>query len=296
MGIEIARTRSEGKLTITQTKYIEKMGETFLTSSTTKTFSTPVHTSRCDAFMKITTAATDIDRAKMKLKPYLSLMGSLLWATLTHPECAYYVAFLCQFMHDPSTDAWEAALGILCYLQQAKSLGITFEKDKSNLLAPFTDSSWGQSPLPFGGFVILFCGGAISWSARKLKIAPQSSAEAESAVYAACAKDLKFIIHLLQDLGITFKHPIIIYCDNTTAVSHILNVGATSRTKHYERWMHIGREQFLTKFSLPKWISTIHQVADIFTKALDKTTFLKFRAAILNLNFDHTPTLSEILS
>ena len=60
--------------------------------------------------------------------------------------------------------------------------------------------------------------------------------------------------------------------------------------------MHIGREQFLTKFSLPKWISTIHQVADIFTKALDKTTFLKFRAAILNLNFDHTPTLSEILS
>ena len=47
MGIEIARDRTNGKLTITQTKYIGKIVDTFLTSSTSKTFSTPpVHTSR----------------------------------------------------------------------------------------------------------------------------------------------------------------------------------------------------------------------------------------------------------
>ena len=35
--------------------------------------------------------------------------------------------------------------------------------------------------------------------------------------------------------------------------------------------------------STPIWIETVHQIADIFTKALDKTTFLKFRAALMNI-------------
>ena len=52
----------------------------------------------------------------MREKPYLSLMGSLLWGSATHPECAYYINFLCQFMHDPSLAAWEAGLNMLAYL------------------------------------------------------------------------------------------------------------------------------------------------------------------------------------
>jgi hypothetical protein len=43
---------------------------------------------------------------------------------------------------------------------------------------------------------------------------------------------------------------------------------------------------WLEKFCLPDWVSTKLMVADIFTKALDKTTFLKFRAALLNLNYE----------
>ena len=37
----------------------------------------------------------------------------------------------------------------------------------------------------------------------------------------------------------------------------IKNIGATARNKHYERWIHYGREQCLNKFSLPLWISTL---------------------------------------
>ena len=47
-----------------------------------------------------------------------------------------------------------------------------------------------------------------------------------------------------------------------------------------------GREQYLNKISTPMWISTTDQVSDIFTKALDKTTFLRFRALLLNLSYD----------
>ena len=45
----------------------------------------------------------------------------------------------------------------------------------------------------------------------------------------------------------------------------------------------------LNKFSLPLWISTKLNVADIFTKALDSTTFYKFRAALLNISYEHLP-------
>lgn len=112
--------------------------------------------------------------------------------------------------------------------------------------------------------------------------------EAEYAVYAKAAKDLRFVINLLGPDGYQFPvHlPITIHCDNSAAVSHIKNVGATARTRHYENWLAYGRDQYLNRVSEPNWIGTELQVADIFTKALDKTTFLKFRAMLLNIPYD----------
>ena len=53
---------------------------------------------------------------------------------------------------------------------------------------------------------------------------------------------------------------------------------------------------WLEKFCLPDWVSTKLMVADIFTKALDKTTFLKFRAALLNLNYEgYPPEMYEMI-
>ena len=199
-------------------------------------------------------------------------------------------------MHDPSTDAWDAGLGVLAYLNSSRKLGITYDGNMP-FISVFTDSSWGQTPFPFGGHVVFFCGGAVSNQSRKLKISPQSSAEAEYAVYAKAAKDLRFVINLLGPDGYQFPvHlPITIHCDNSAAVSHIKNVGATARTRHYENWLAYGRDQYLNRVSEPNWIGTELQVADIFTKALDKTTFLKFRAMLLNIPYDGVTAQLRVL-
>ena len=153
---------------------------------------------------------------------------------------------------------------------------------------------WAQTAFPYGGYAIFFCGGAVSFAARKLKIVPRSSAEAETAVYASTAKDLRFILNVLGcdglqiDLGSLL--PVNIYCDNQAAVTNITNVGATARTRHYENWLNYGREQYLNKVSKPVWVETREQVADIFTKALDKTTFLRLRAMLLNISSDLVST------
>ena len=72
--------------------------------------------------------------------------------------------------------------------------------------------------------------------------------------------------------------------------THIKDVGSKGRTRHYERWLLYGREQYLKRISVPEWVPTSLQVADIFTKPLDPTTFRKFRAALLNIRgAEHMP-------
>ena len=130
----------------------------------------------------------------------------------------------------------------------------------------------------------MYCGAPISFQAKKLKIVPQSTQEAELAVYAAAARDLKFALQLLGSDGLQkndLNLPVTIYCDNSAAVDMIKKPGATARTRHYERWLLYTREQYLDNVSRPEWIETDEMVGDIFTKPLDKTKFLKFRKAML---------------
>ena len=120
---------------------------------------------------------------------------------------------------------------------------------------------------------------------------PQSTAEAENAVYATCGKDMSYFINMWGSDGLQMPIalPLTAYCDNEAAVTTIKKPGVTQRTKHYETWVQYGRELYLNNKAIPVWIETIYQVADVFTKALDKTTFLKFRAALLNLPYEHMP-------
>ena len=75
-----------------------------------------MQTSACDAFTKLRAAETDEERVQMSDKPYLALMGSILWAiVMTRPDCAFYAGFLCQFMADPTIDCWYAAIALLSY-------------------------------------------------------------------------------------------------------------------------------------------------------------------------------------
>ena len=48
-------------------------------------------------------------------------------------------------------------------------------------------------------------------------------------------------------------------------------------------WRMYGRWQYLHNISKPVLVPTKSQVADIFTKPLDKTSFLKFRDILLNV-------------
>jgi hypothetical protein len=73
-------------------------------------------------------------------------------------------------------------------------------------------------------------------------------------------------------------------CDGDAAVKGIKKPGVTMRNRHYESWLHYGREQYLNKVSTPVHVSRVKMIADIFTHTNSKTEFIKFRDTLLNVN------------
>lgn len=303
MGLEISHDMSRGVLTIGQSVYIEQMFQKFLSGVHTKLYSTPVGTSQheLDKFMSIS-GAPSIDEAKrIASKDYLSIVGSLLWAAcMTRPDVAYHTAFLCQFMQDPSEAALEAALGVLAYLQRTKTLALTFHREHPELnhdqirmgfhdgsflsnrgLHLYFDSSWNKVPKPFFGHVVLFMGGAVSWSARRMKIVPLSSAEAETACGSTACRDLQFVRFVLGELGHQLRSPFPVVTDSEATYLGTENPGATARTRHYERWLFYLRELAMHQVVRVIHTSTAQMMADIFTKAVDKATFQRCRNFLL---------------
>ena len=76
-----------------------------------------------------------------------------------------------------------------------------------------------------------------------------------------------------------------IFCDNTSAIAISTNPNPQSRTKHIEIWYHFIREHVMNDIVELHFVPTTEQIADIFTKALDESTFSKLIDEVGMLNF-----------
>jgi len=200
-----------------------------------------VHQAGIDAFHAMQLGDED-NRLALGHRNLLELLGSLLWATATHPEINFYVLWLCQFMSAPKVEHYDAGLAILSYLYHSKEIGITYSASRPDLEA-FCDASWGRQPRDFFGFAIFLGGAAVSACAKRIKIITLAAQEAELYGYAQAARALRFAQMLIDFLGHRLRLPSPIYTDSAAAVPFLLRPGATVRTRHYEKFLLFGREQ-----------------------------------------------------
>jgi hypothetical protein len=70
--------------------------------------------------------------------------------------------------------------------------------------------------------------------------------------------------------------------DNSAMIDLINKDGTTSRSRYFERATMLIKYAVIRLLVTVKLISTNDMMADIFTKAVDKDTFLKFRMWLMN--------------
>ena len=85
---------------------------------------------------------------------------------------------------------------------------------------------------------------------------------------------------LFHEIRIPLLVSPIIWCDNVSALSLASNPISHARTKHIEVDYHYIREKVLNKDITISFISTLDQIADIFTKELSSTRFLFLKSKL----------------
>jgi len=122
----------------------------------------------------------------------------------------------------------------------------------------------------------------VDWRAKLVKIVPDSSCEAETAVASLAAKATCFIRGLLQFHKRPVTAPTPMLGDNKAMHSLVTHEGATIRTRYYERATLLIKRAVLMLLLNPLLVSTHNMIADSFTKALEKSLFVSFRNIMMN--------------
>ncbi|MCO5583106.1 hypothetical protein L7F22_037014 [Adiantum nelumboides] len=108
----------------------------------------------------------DTKKSKMAKVPYASACGSLMYAMVAiRPDIAFAVGVVSRFMSNPGKKHWEAAKGVLRYLNGTKDMCICFGKGDLSIVG-YTDADYARDlhkQRSTSGYLYTFAGGAISW-------------------------------------------------------------------------------------------------------------------------------------
>jgi len=287
LGMRYTRDPTTGIITLDQSKYagdvLTRFKEWYKIS--------PYYTTPMDENLKLhkwTEAydATLSAKSKQYVKdyPYKQVVGSLLYLAIwTRPDITYAVHSVARHNAHPTLEAVHACSRILSYIYVTKSLGLTFYPGNRKL-STFVDSSFADIPgdnKSTGGMIQFLGYSPIYWETFVANTTiPLSTAESEYVAAHVAGKEVMSTNNLLTEMN----HPqqtTPIYEDNQACITIALQEASKHKTKHILTKVHYIRDLVQKKIVDIIYISTHLQLADIFTKALGKTLFLKHRDVIL---------------
>ena len=123
----------------------------------------------------------------------------------------------------------------------------------------------------------------VSWHSKKQHSVSTSTVEAEYIAGGSCCAQILWIRNQLNDYGLVLNK-IPLFCDDTSAIAISNNLVQYSRTKHIDIRYHFIREHVMNGTVVLLFVPSANQIADIFTKPLDKSTFSRLVCGLGMLN------------
>ena len=152
----------------------------------------------------------------------------------------------------------------------------------SHAITAYTDASHGNSldRKSTSGTIIKLYGNTICWQSKKQKCVALSSTEAEYYAISQAVCEALWVRQWLTEV-FSITQPILVLCDNQSAIQLSSHDAIHQRTKHIDIRYHFICDQIKEQCIVLKWLSTIKQEADILTKCMNST---KQFASLVNKN------------
>ena len=274
LGIDIHRDRPRRTISIGQSAYVHSLLQRHGMSEC-KPVSTPM-----ERGFKVATAAppADYQAAAGDIRDYQAIIGGLIFATTcTRPDIAFAVNTLAQFASNPSPVHVQAVKRVLRYLRGTADRRVTYvgagATDSQPELVGYCDADWGggRGYCSVTGYAFMLAGGAISWQSKKQKTVALSTVEAEYMATTQATKEAIWWRAFLTGLGHDMSHSTVIHSDSQGSIALAHNPEHHARTKHIDIQHHFIRQHVADKTIALRFVGTEGMIADVFTKALDRT-------------------------
>jgi hypothetical protein len=150
----------------------------------------------------------------------------------------------------------------------------------------FSDANWANDKgdcCAYLGYISTLNNSIISWCSRKQPVVAVSTTEAKYISLFEAAQEAKWLITLIDSLGITLSPKLTLMVDNQSAITLTKNPIFQQRTKHIPIKYHWIREFINEGTAETHYVPTNDQLADFLTKALPKKKHID---SIINLNIN----------
>ena len=171
---------------------------------------------------------------------YAQAIGSVLWpVVISHPDVAFTVGILSQFIQNPGQVHWEGVKRVITYLGNTKDLWLTFGRCRNTILGGFCDADWAGQPHRHSilGYSFHMGMGAITWSLKKQYIIALSSTEAEYIAQTHAAKEVMYLHMFVQEIC-GLNNLVTLNCDNQGAIMLSKDNKFHTWTKHIDIRYH----------------------------------------------------------
>ena len=101
---------------------------------------------------------------------YRTLVGKLIYLTITRPDLSFDAQALSQFSHSPRSSHYNALIRVLRYIKLCPGEGLFFPANNTAQLTTYCDSDWASCAVTrrsVSGYAVFLGKSLIFWQSKK---------------------------------------------------------------------------------------------------------------------------------